>query len=393
MITKCLNPNILIDFSLSPLQKDLYDSVVDFARNHLNDRVEERDLNAIFDRNLWNKCAEFGLVGALAPESLGGKGFSAVDTVIMLEALGYGSEDNGFNFSIAAHLLASLSVLVEYSTEAQRARYFPGACDGTWILTNAITEETAGSDAFNMKTEAIRKGEYYILNGSKNYCSNGPVAGLCLVYARTSSGESPWSGITCFGVPVSAAGVRCGAPESKLGLRTCPMGSIQFESVMLTDEDILGGENGGASVFNRSMIWERTCLGALHIGTMQRLLERTLSYSKSRRSGSKTISTFQAISHVLAQTKIELEAGRSLLYRAAWALDHKKDAMLMASINKTFISQVLERAMLTFKQIYAGAAFRGHHEMERTLRDSLGATIYSGTTEIQYNIISRMMGL
>jgi alkylation response protein AidB-like acyl-CoA dehydrogenase len=185
------------------------------------------------------------------------------------------------------------------------------------------------------------------------------------------------------------------APQKfeKMGLRTAPLGELVFDGVRVGPEAILGGVGGGAMVFTTAMDWERSCLGASHVGTMERLLEQAVAYARTRRQFGQPIGKFQAVSHRIADMKTQLEAARLLVYRSAWRLDHASSASLDASIAKLFVSESLVEAALAAVQVHGGYGFMTEYEVERALRDAVGSTIYSGTSEIQRNIIARWLGL
>ena len=174
-----------MNFALNKVQQELRETIIHFAKAHLNEGVEMRDRTQRFDRSLWEQCGEMQLLGLPVPEDLGGRGLDPVSMCVALEALGYGCRDNGLTFAIGAHLLACVVPIWKFGTEAQQKKYLPSLCDGSWIAANAITEIEGGSDVFSMKTRAISDGDDYLLQGKKSYCSNAPVADLALVYALT----------------------------------------------------------------------------------------------------------------------------------------------------------------------------------------------------------------
>lgn len=381
-----------MNFDLSPEQKLLRDEISRFARSELNEGVRERDRDQEFPRELWNKCGEMKLQGLPVDEEHGGGGLDALDTAIALEAFGYGCDDGGLVFAVCAHLLACVVPIWKHGTPEQKERWLPGLCEGSTIAVNGMTEPDSGSDAFAMSTRAERDGDGWVLNGAKTFSSNGPVADLALVYAVTDPGKG-FGGITAFVVEKDAGGFRAGQKFEKMGLRSCPIGELVLEDVRVGDDAVLGGIGAGATVFSQSMDWERALLGATHVGTMERLLEGSIQHARTRKSGSQPIGKNQAISHKIADMKVRLEASRLLVYQAAWRLERTRASAIDASIAKLVVSESLVESAHEAVQILGGYGFLVEQGVERTLRDSVASTIYSGTNEMQRNIIARWLGL
>lgn len=381
-----------MNFDLSPEQKLLRDEISRFARSELNEGVRERDRDQEFPRELWNKCGEMKLQGLPVDEEHGGGGLDALDTAIALEAFGYGCDDGGLVFAVCAHLLACVVPIWKHGTPEQKERWLPGLCEGSTIAVNGMTEPDSGSDAFAMSTRAERDGDGWVLNGAKTFSSNGPVADLALVYAVTDPGKG-FGGITAFVVEKQAGGFRAGQKFEKMGLRSCPIGELVLEDVRVGEDAVLGGAGAGATVFAQSMDWERALLGATHVGTMERLLEGSIQHARTRKSGSQPIGKNQAISHKIADMKVRLEASRLLVYQAAWRLERTRASAIDASIAKLVVSDSLVQSAHEAVQILGGYGFLVEQGVERTLRDSVASTIYSGTNEMQRSIIARWLGL
>ena len=382
-----------MDFSLNDEQRLLRDQIVKFARNELNAGVIERDKAHVFPHELWLKCGEIGLQGLPVPEEYGGSGLDPLSTVIALEALGYGCEDGGLVFSICAHLLACVVPIWKHGTEEQKKRYLPDLCAGKLIAVNAMTEPESGSDAFNMRTRAVRDGDDFVIDGVKIFGSNGPVANLALVYARTDPDKGYLGGTTAFIVEEGAPGFEKGQMFDKMSLRTCPIGELVFDGVRAGPEAVVGKVGGGGPIFNQSMEWERTCLVGAHLGSMERLLDKSVDYAKTRKSFGQPIGSYQAVSHRIADMKVRLEAARLLTYRAATRLETSRAVGLDASMAKLFTSESLVETALDTVRVLGGYGVMSEYGAERSLRDAVAGTLYSGTNDMQRNIISRWLGL
>lgn len=383
----------MIDLTLSEEQRLLRDTIVKFAQQELNDGVVERDRQAEFRHDLWLKCGEMGLQGLPVPESLGGMGLDPVSTVVALEALGYGSRDSGLNFSICAHLLACVVPIWKHGSPEQQQKYLPDLCRGRLIAVNAMTEPGSGSDAFAMTTKAVAVGDQFRINGTKTFNSNAPVADIALVYALTDPDKGYMGGVTAFLVEAHTRGYVRGQRFDKMGLRTSQIGELVLDDVLVPREAVVGEIGGGSSAFTESMDWERACLAACHVGTMQRLLETSLEYARTRKQFGQPIGKNQAVSHKLADMRVRLEASRLMTYRAALALQSRRTGSLEASMTKLFVSESLLQTALDAVQILGGNGFMTEYEVERALRDAVGGKIYSGTSEMQRNIIARWLGL
>lgn len=383
----------MMDFALTEEQQTLRREIIRFAQQELNQGVRERDREQRFSRELWEKCGEMRLQGLPVPEAYGGAGLDPLSTAVALEAFGYGCHDGGLVFGVCAHLLACVVPIWKHGSEAQKRRYLPGLCDGSLIAVNGMTEPSSGSDAFHMSTRAVPEGDGFRLNGTKTFSSNGPVADLAVVYAVTDPDKGYHGGITAFLMETDTPGFQAGQRFEKMGLRSCPIGELVLEDVPVSREAVLGEVGAGAQIFAQSMEWERICLVAAHVGTMERLLEQTVEYARTRRSFGKPIGRHQAVAHRIADMKVRLEAARLLTYKAAWRLDRARDVGLDASIAKLFASESLIQTALDAVHLLGGYGFMTEYHMERALRDSIASTIYSGTSEMQRDIIARWLGL
>jgi alkylation response protein AidB-like acyl-CoA dehydrogenase len=359
----------------------------------LNENLIERDRNEMFSRELWRECARMGITGLPVPAEYGGTALDPLSCAIALEALGYGCRDGGFVFALSAHILACAVPIWRHGNETQKRRYLPGLCDGTLIGAHAITEPESGSDTFSMRTRAERTADGWRLNGTKTFVSNGPIADVLVVFAITDPAKGFHGGLTAFVLERGMTGLSSGQKFDKMGLRTSPIGELLFDDLRVGDDAVLGTVGGGAAIFATAMDWERVLLVAGHVGIMERLLETAVAYARTRRQFGQAIGKYQAVAHKIADMKVRLEAARLLTYRAAWRLEHLRNASLDASITKLFASEALVASAMDAVQLHGGYGFMVEYEVERALRDAIGATIYSGTSEMQRNIISRWLGL
>ncbi len=382
-----------MDFALSTEQQLIRENIILFAHKELNKGIIERDRNQEFPKDLWIKCGSHRLQGLCVEGAAGGAGLDAQSTIVALEALGYGCHDGGLIFSICAHLLACVIPVWKYGSPEIKKKYLPDLCSGKKIAVNAMTETESGSDVFNIKTSAKKHPGGFIINGTKTFSSNGPVADTILLYAVTDESKGFYGGITAFLIDSSSKGFSVGQKYEKMGLRTCSISELVFENVIVPEESVIGGIGGGGTVFNYSMEWERTGIAACHVGTMDRLLEQAVTYAQTRKVGSQAIGKNQAIAHRIATIKMQLEASRLLTYKAAWNIDTNKNNSMDSSITKLFTSESVKSTALEVMHIHGGNGYMTAYELERTLRDAIGSTIYSGTSDVQRNIIARWLGL
>jgi alkylation response protein AidB-like acyl-CoA dehydrogenase len=381
-----------MDFELTPEQKSLQDGAIEFARQALGRDLVERDRDREFDRNGWQQCADFGVLGMPIPEAYGGMGLGLSELLAVMEGLGYGAKDSGLLFSINAHLWTNSIPILLYGTEDQRQRYLRGLCNGRLIGANGASEPEAGSDIFAMRTRAVKRGDRYVLNGTKMFVTNAPVADLFVVYATINAALGP-TGITAFIVDRATPGLSLGRKLDKMGLRTSPMSEIVFEDCEVPEENRLGREGRGVEVFECSMEWERGCILASCLGVMRRQLETCIRHAKSRKQFGKPIGKFQSVANRLVDMKVRLDTCRPLVYRIGWLKDRKRKAMLESAIAKLHVSECLVKSSLDAVQVFGGYGYMTEQEVERDLRDAIGSTLYSGTSEIQRNIVARCLGL
>jgi alkylation response protein AidB-like acyl-CoA dehydrogenase len=381
-----------MDISFTREQQEICRAIIDFARRELNPGIMERDRLGVFPRDLWEKCAKQRILALPFPVHLGGDGFDFVTTVAVFQALGYACKDAGLIHAMASQIICGIQLLL-FANEAQKEALLPDLSSGRLIYAQAITEPGSGSDAFAMQTKAIKRDGTYLLNGTKTMISNGPVADRAIIFAITDERKKALGGTSCFLVSKDLPGFSTGKPMQKMGLRTLENGELVFTDCQIPADSLLGHEGQGMIIFSESMEWERILIPACLLGEQQRVLEECIRYAKERLAFGQPIGNYQAISHKIARMKMNFELGRLALYNAANLKNQQKHTALESSIAKLFISESLKQACLDAVQIRGGYGYMAEFEVERDLRDSIVSTIYSGTSEMQANIIARLVGL
>jgi alkylation response protein AidB-like acyl-CoA dehydrogenase len=380
-----------VEFGWTDEQKSLRRGAVEFATRRLTDGVAERDRNCEFSRKLWDACAEFGLQGIMAPAAYNGSEHDLMSAVAVLEGVGYGALDNGVVFSVTAHAASCEGPLSAFGSEAQKDEWLPRLADGSVIGATGVTEPDSGSDVLAMETTAVESDGAWVLDGSKTFVTNAPIADLFIIYART--GGTGFAGISCFLIPRETDGLTVGPAIEKMGLRTSPMSQIFFEECRVPASAMIGAAGSGAMIFNQTMDLERLLVMSPALGVMERILERCVAHARQRRVGSVPIGKHQSISHRIADMELALESSRLLLYRAAWHRMHRGSATRESALAKLAISEAYVAACRSALQIFGGYGYMVEYELERELRDALATTLYVGTSEIQRNLIAGLRGL
>jgi alkylation response protein AidB-like acyl-CoA dehydrogenase len=381
-----------VDFGWTEQQTQLRTAVVDFARKELSGQALQLDRSGEFDREGWQRCAGFGIHGLAIPPEYGGGGLDALTTIHALEGLGYGCKDNGLIFSINAHLWSCEQPILTFGTAAQKERFLPALCRGELIGGNATTEPESGSDAFSLRTTAERRGDRYVLNGNKTFVTNGPVADLLVVFATLDRSKGP-QGITAFLVEKGLSGFSVGRPIEKMGLRTSPLGEVSFADCEVPLENRLGKEGAGVAIFTHSMEWERSCILASAVGSMQRQLETCIHYARQRKQFGQSIGKFELVASKIVDMKVRLETARSLLYKVGWLKQQGRLALMEAALAKLYISECWVQSCQDAIQVHGGYGYMTEVGVERDLRDALASKLYSGTSEIQRLIVAQFLGL
>ena len=381
-----------MDFSLSAEQLRLRNAVIEFAGKKLRDDVIKGETHGAFSRAHWEECAKFGIQGLSFPEEYGGLNFDILTTVIVMEGLGYACKDNGLIFGLNAQMWSVQMPILRFGSHEQKNKFLPKLCSGLSIGAHGMTEPDSGSDAFNLRTTAKLQDDHYLLNGSKTFVTNAPVADVFVVFATVDKRKG-FLGITGFLVEKGMPGFSVGKEIKKMGLNTSPMAELIFDDCKVPVENRLGKEGNGAAVFNDSMEWERSFILASCLGAMERQLEACVKYAKERKQFKKPIGTFQSVANKLVDMKIRLETARLLLYKAAWVKKTEGKAGINSAIVKLYLSECWLKSCLDAIQIHGGYGYTTEYGIERDLRDSVGSTIYSGTSEMQKNIIAQYLGL
>lgn len=383
-----------MNFSWTLDQEDFKNKVVEFAQKNLNHNLVDRDSNCIFPLEDWKKCADFGIQALAAPASYGGKKeeIDLLSATLAMEALGYGCKDNGLAFALNAQMWTVQQPIAQFGTDVQKEKYLRYLVDGSLIGAHGLTEENAGSDIFNMQTQAVKVDGGYILNGKKRYITLGPIADIILIFAITNPKVGKW-GVSGFIVEANSKGFRAEKNTAKMGMRSVPFGEIILEDCFVPVENRLGKEGAGWGITTASLEYDRCCILASQLGAMQRQLEESISFVKQRKQFGKTINNFQSVSNRIANMKLRLETSRLLLYKVAWLKTQGKPAMMEATLLKLQLSESFVESSLDAIRNHGGYGYITENGIERDLRDAVGGIIYAGTSDIQRNIISNLLGL
>lgn len=380
-----------MDFDLSEAQRKRYEEVLAGVRGQGNGAPTRQPLFP-FSRSEWSDVARLGLTGLCLPAEYGGGGLGALDTALCLEACTEGGADTGLAFAVGAHLLACAVPVRDFGADPVRGELLAGMAGGRLIAANAMTEDEAGSDIGTLDTTVVRDGDEYVLNGVKSYVSNAPAADVFLVYG-TSDQRAGFLGQTALAVPRQLPGIAVSEPFAKMGLHACPAARVEFSGCRVPAGYRLGAEGQGSAIFQHSMGWERSCLFAIYLGQMRRQLHGCVRHAKQRRQFGRPIGAFQAVSHRIATMTQRLESARLLLYRACWLLDQGREDAAATALAKLAVSEATIANSLDAIQIFGGPGYLVSTGIEAQLRDSVPGVIFSGTTDIQREIIVSKAGL
>ncbi|WHY59342.1 acyl-CoA dehydrogenase family protein [Peribacillus simplex] len=347
-------------------------------------QIEEEDA---IPEHLVEKAKDLGLFGISIPEQYGGIGLNAVGKATVLEQLG--RTHNGFVSLISAHTGIGSTGLVKLASEHLKKKYLPEMAAGTKIGAFALSEPGAGSDATNLATTAEKKGDYWVMNGTKHFITNGPIADVYTVFALTDKDKGAKGGITAFLVERDFPGLIVGKKDKKMGLRGSYTSQVIFEDCIIPEENVIG-EVGMGYISALKILGEgRVGLAARSVGSSGKLIELSAKYAKERIQFGKPISDNQAIQWMLADMATETEAARALTMMAAQKIDEGKKVIKEASMAKLFASDVFNRVADKAVQIHGGMGYMAEYPVERFYRDARITKIYEGTNEIQRLIIAR----
>lgn len=372
-------------------QEDLRSAIADLGEQ-LNEGHAERDRTETFPRDKWQVLADAGLFGLPFEETLQGLGQDLLTTMYVLEELGHSCRDAGLNFSASTQIVSTGIPLQRFGSTELKRRYLPRIADGSAITAHAITEPSGGSDALRMTTVARQNGDTYVLNGSKTFVTNGPVADLFTIYART--GDRPGVGsITAFVVERDTPGLTLGRKISKMGLRTSPFCELYLDDCRVPASNVIGRPGSGFWVLDHVMKWEILCSFVINIGEMRHRLESSVSYARGREQGGGPISSHQAVSHRIVDMLVQMETARLWMYETASKVQNGRDVTIDIAVGKLLASTANVHSALSAMQVLGGYGYTTEYGMEQQLRDAVPGLIYSGTNDIQKNRIAAMLGL
>ncbi|MDJ0698380.1 MAG: acyl-CoA dehydrogenase family protein [Woeseiaceae bacterium] len=381
-----------MEFDFSKEQVELYQSVVAFCEEHLQYDVVALDAEGTFSREAWRSCADFGVLGWPVSTELGGAEYDVTTVAYLMEAFGYGCEDNSLAFAIGTQLWSIQTSILHFGSDEQIEKYIPGSISGDLIGAYAMTEEGSGSDALGLSATAVRDGDDYVINAEKRLITFAPIADFAIVFAKTDPDAGNW-GVSAFLIDADTSGYHALPVEQKMGLRTVPIGRISLRDCRVPAKALLGKPGSGTGIFNYSQGWERGLVLAPHIGAMQRLLDRCVDIARNRKRAGVPIGKHQAVSHRIANMKLRLETARLLQYKTAWLQQLGKSNLMEAALTKMHLSECLTQSSLEALTIHGGEGYLSEFGVERNFRDAVGATIYCGTSDMQRNIIAGLLGL
>lgn len=375
-----------MDFDLTPSQQEARKKAIEFAQRELG----EGEVAPEFDRDGWDKCAKIGAMGVTIPEEFGGRGQGLDEFVAMMEGLGYGSRRLGVMTAVCAHVFGVVEPLFRSGSDDQKEKYLRKLATGEWVGAHSVTEPQAGSDLGGIRTTATQDGDHWVLNGKKRYTTCGMGADLHIIYARMDDPER--FRLSCFIVQPGTPGMSI-RPLPAVGLAGSGLSEVTYENVRVPADNIIGRPGAGAMLFQGSIERERACIFGATLGAMERELELAVAYANERTVGGKRIAEHQAVSHRIADMKARLEVARLLLYKVTSLKSRGKRAPLEAAIAKLVVSENFLANSLDLIRVHGGNGFVVEGGVEGFLRDALGGITYSGTNDIQRNIIAACIGL
>lgn len=367
-------------------QELIAQSVRDFALKMIKPYVREWDEKQYFPVDVFHQLGELGVMGVLVPEQYGGAGLGYREYVTAIVELS--KVDPSIGLSMAAHNSLCTNHILMFGNESQKQKYLPKLASGEWIGAWGLTEPNTGSDAGNMRTVAVKEGEYWILNGSKNFITHGKSGNVAVVIARTGAAGDK-RGATAFVVERGTTGFVAGKKEDKLGMRASETAEMIFQDCRIHESQVLGEVGEGFVQSLKILDGGRISIAALSLGTALGAFEAALAYSKEREQFGKPISQFQSIAFKLADMYTEIEAAKLLIYDAADRKDRGEKVTLQSATAKYYASEVSVRVANEAVQIFGGYGFTKDFPVEKFYRDCKLCTIGEGTSEIQKLVISR----
>ncbi|MFF2041103.1 acyl-CoA dehydrogenase family protein [Kitasatospora sp. NPDC058170] len=352
----------------------------------------DQDEEGTFSFDKWRMIQKTGILSLPFDEQYGGLDQSLLTTMYVLEGLGEGCRDGGLNFSVTTSLASTGVPLQAFGSTALKEAYLPRIASGEAIGAHAITEAEGGSDAMQMRTRAERDGDGFVLTGSKTFVSNGPVADVVVVYARTHP-QGGALGVTAFLLDRDTPGITVGRPMKKMGLRTSPLSELYLDEVRVPATRVIGRVGGGFLVLDHVMKREILYSFIVNVGEMQHRLDRCIEYAKTRMSFGKPIGSYQSVANKIVDTKIRLETARKWLYDTAQRLEEGENVTVDMAISKLLTSESNLATSLAAVQVFGGHGYMSEYGLEKDVRNAVAGTIYSGSNEIQYNRIASMLGL
>ncbi len=376
-----------MDFSLSEEHELLRKTVRDFANAEVKPHARKWDEEERFPKEIVPRLAELGLLGIRIPEEYGGSGMDTTSYAICVEEIA--RVDGSLALTVASHNGLGTGHILSFGSEAMKKKYLPKAAKGEWLAAWALTEPGSGSDSAGLLTTARPERGGYVINGTKMFITQGSVGGFCVVLARTNPEVSKQKGITAFVVEHGTPGFAASKHLEKLGCRSSDTCELTFENVWVPDENRVGELDHGFTDTMKILDRGRISIAAMALGLGYGALSAAVSYSKDRKQFGKSISEFQAVQWMLADTKTELDAASLLTYRAAWLCDQGKQYSREASMAKLFASEASSRACNRSVQIHGGYGYTREFPVERHLRDAKICEIGEGTSEVQRMVIAK----
>ena len=380
-----------MDFSLSQEQRMFRETVYRYGRDEIAPLCEEADLKGEFSFEIWRKLASFGILGLPLPEELGGSAASILNCCLAGEALGHAGVDGGSVLAWGAHTYLCAHNICAFGNEDQKRKYVPKLASGEWIGCMGLTEPGSGSDAASISTTAVKKGDRYILNGSKTFITNAPVADVMVVFANVDKARKH-EGITAFIIEKGTPGLTTGKPFHKMGCKCSSTSEVFLADCEVPEENILGGEGKGWFIALSGVEWDRCTLLSPMLGAALNNLDSCARYANERQQFKRPIRSFQAIQHRIADMKVFVEAVRLAVYRVASAKDNGQMLNpLQAAVSKVYAGDRGFEMASEAVQIFGGYGFMHEYPVERNFRDSKLAAIGGGTSDIMRMIVSRIM--